>query len=412
MELKRDGGDEFERQPTPDGRAQKRCRSRVAPPPGCPPGFTPDLSPGRLSGDDGSGSSDCGGGGGRGGGARGAPRSGGVGTDAEAPSARALAPLLSAPPRLAATPCSASPRWQAGEGVPPLVVPPLPCCPGWDSACAALGRCTLGAAVLERLHDEDGATVDVVAWPAQPAPGGAAAEAQRPPQQPAPAPRQPSPPRTLVVYKRYEVRGSARVVDAACEEVALFGAMGGRAHTIPLLCSFGDAANNPVLVFPYVEDRRPVSPAEVRSYGRQLFEALAFLHGELRTVHRNVKRANILWDGDRLQLIDFEGACPVTAGALLPRFGNTAYRAPEVVAAKPASRREAAAAYVWCPREGCLTPASAYGPPADVWSAGVVMGELLLGARRLLHADRRACRARGVGRVCVRVLRHPGRRRR
>ena len=111
--------------------------------------------------------------------------------------------------------------------------------------------------------------------------------------------------------------------------------MRGRCHIIPLLDTFRDARSNPVLVFPYIgDDHTPREPSAVRSYMRQLLQALAFLHDELGVMHRNIKRANVLFSGAGvLMLIDFEGACHASAGAVF-----------QVYSAVPAGRRGVRAA--------------------------------------------------------------------
>lgn len=121
---------------------------------------------------------------------------------------------------------------------------------------------------------------------------------------------------------------------------------------------------------------------------RQLLEALAFLHDDLHVMHRNIKRANILFSGETgaLTLIDFEGACPVTEGAFYTRFGNNLYRAPEVAAAKMALGTPAGA-LAYNAFDDVLSPAAQYGPAADVFSAGVCFFELLMGCRRMLDPD-------------------------
>jgi serine/threonine protein kinase len=171
-------------------------------------------------------------------------------------------------------------------------------------------------------------------------------------------------------------------------QLSLYAEMRGRAHTIPLLDTFRDKRGNPVLVFPFMpDDHTPDSPSAVRSYMRQLLESLAFLHDELRVMHRNIKRANCLFSGGgQLTLIDFEGACHVTTGALYTRVGNNLYRAPEVAAAK-ARGSAAAAAYAYNAFDDCLSPCAPYGCLADVFSAGAIFFELLTGARRLLDGD-------------------------
>ena len=44
----------------------------------------------------------------------------------------------------------------------PRVSSDVPCCSRWASRCAAARRCVHGARVVRRIHDEDGAAVDVV----------------------------------------------------------------------------------------------------------------------------------------------------------------------------------------------------------------------------------------------------------
>lgn len=280
----------------------------------------------------------------------------------------------------------------------------VPCCALWATDCAEAGRCVHGARLIRRIHDEDGAAVDVVyttqRFEAESACGT--------------APRALLPQPRAVVYKTYdtarnesleflvqtEVRGSAQALrfmpsvmrgpDAPLlrPQLALYAEMRGRAHTIPLLDTFRDKRGNPVLVFPFVaDDHTPDCPSAVRSYMRQLLESLAFLHDELRVMHRNIKRANCLFSGSgALTLIDFEGACHVTTGALYTRVGNNLYRAPEVAAAK-ARGSAAAAAYAYNAFDDVLSPCAPYGCLADVFSAGAVFFELLTGARRLLGGD-------------------------
>jgi len=242
----------------------------------------------------------------------------------------------------------------------PRRLPPLPCCRNW----ALCGRsCAYSATPLRLLHDEDGATVHAVCTSQFPYP---------------------------VVYKRYELDGSAALAALVREEQALLRQLGGRGRTIPLLDAFLDAAGDPVLVFPLCHDDTPSRPSSCRAYARQLLQALAFLASQ-RVMHRNVKRANVLWSEveHELRLIDFEGSARVEEGALLPRWGNNAYRAPEVAAAKPpGSPRAPPPAYVCNPLDNTLSPAAPVGCRADVFSAGLCIAELLLGVRRMLDVER------------------------
>ena len=237
-----------------------------------------------------------------------------------------------------------------------------PCCSYWRR-CLCQGYCSHDAHVVRRIHDEDGALVDVVRT------------------------RQFSTEPRRCVYKTY-LRD--KTLDwLVQEEVTLLRRLDGRCHVIQLLDTFTDEAGNMVLVMPYVEDDfTPQRPSIVRSYMRQLLTSLSFLHDECGIMHRNIKRANILFSAatHHLTLIDFEGSCAASDGAVFTRFGNNLYRAPELVAAKPA-RGQAAAVYVYNPFDCNLSPGAHSGTPVDIFSAGVVYAELLFGVRRLLDVD-------------------------
>ena len=241
-----------------------------------------------------------------------------------------------------------------------------PCCSDWRECCRQ-GRCSHGASLVRRIHDEDGALVDIVRT------------------------RQFSPEPRRCVYKTYDRDKTLRwLVD---EEIALLRRLAGRCHVIELLDTFTDEAGNTVLVMPYVDDDfQPQRPSIVRSYMHQLLTCLAFLHDQCGVMHRNVKRANILFSAatHRLKLIDFEGSCAVAGGAgtsaVYTRFGNNLYRAPELVAAKP-PHGQVAAVYVYNPFDDNLSPGAPSGTPVDIFSAGVVFAELLFGVRRLLDVD-------------------------
>ena len=76
----------------------------------------------------------------------------------------------------------------------------MPCCALWASACAAARLCVHGARVVRRIHDEDGAAVDVVYTQqrfACEAPSEAAPRCDARPLPPLAAPR-------AVAYKTYD----------------------------------------------------------------------------------------------------------------------------------------------------------------------------------------------------------------
>ncbi|XP_017777171.1 PREDICTED: cyclin-dependent kinase 1-like [Nicrophorus vespilloides] len=94
----------------------------------------------------------------------------------------------------------------------------------------------------------------------------------------------------------------------------------------------------------------------VRSYTKQLMEALAFIHSN-RVMHRDVKPDNVLVDNEgNLKLADF-GLCrkfSIPMKNYTQRIMSLWYRAPEI-----------------------LFGSSMYGPKVDMWGAGCVMAEII-----------------------------------
>jgi serine/threonine protein kinase len=122
------------------------------------------------------------------------------------------------------------------------------------------------------------------------------------------------------------------------------------------------------LVFEYSENdlkrlikkcKEPLEKHRVKSFMRQMMEGLAYCHRR-RIMHRDLKPHNLLIDNnDRLQLADFGLARTFT----LPIREYTHevitlwYRSPEI-----------------------LMGQKIYSTPADIWSAGCIFAEMILGA--------------------------------
>lgn len=100
-----------------------------------------------------------------------------------------------------------------------------------------------------------------------------------------------------------------------------------------------------------VAERGPLPEWQAAAIGRQVAQALAAAHAR-GIVHRDVKPANILLDGERAVLTDFgiaamSGATALTGTGNL--IGSPEFMAPERVNGQPA------------------------GPPSDLWSLGVTL---------------------------------------
>jgi hypothetical protein len=102
--------------------------------------------------------------------------------------------------------------------------------------------------------------------------------------------------------------------------------------------------------------------ADVAAIGVELLDALGYAHGE-RIVHRDVKPQNVMVDeSGRVKVMDFGIALMIDADTLTAEgdvIGTLAYMSPEQAAGRRA------------------------GPPSDVYSAGVVLYELLAGENPL-----------------------------
>ncbi|EOD34478.1 hypothetical protein EMIHUDRAFT_56026, partial [Emiliania huxleyi CCMP1516] len=99
-------------------------------------------------------------------------------------------------------------------------------------------------------------------------------------------------------------------------------------------------------------------PPEVAALMRQVASGLAYMHS-LNLHHRDLKPANVMLDSaGRAKIIDFGLACVVFASRrsrTKTKVGTDAYMSPE----KAVGKR--------------------YGPADDVWAAGCILAELLLG---------------------------------
>lgn len=96
----------------------------------------------------------------------------------------------------------------------------------------------------------------------------------------------------------------------------------------------------------------------VKLYAYQIFRALAYIHS-LSIVHRDIKPQNLLVDplSHQLKLCDFGSAKKIVKGEKnVAYICSRYYRAPELIFG-----------------------ATEYTSAVDVWSAGCVIGELLLG---------------------------------
>ncbi len=108
-----------------------------------------------------------------------------------------------------------------------------------------------------------------------------------------------------------------------------------------------------------------LSDADVAAVGVELLDALGYAHGE-RIVHRDVKPQNVMVDeSGHVKVMDFGIARMIDAETLTDAgdvVGTLAYMSPEQAAGRRA------------------------GPPSDVYSAGMVLYELLAGENPLRGA--------------------------
>ena len=109
----------------------------------------------------------------------------------------------------------------------------------------------------------------------------------------------------------------------------------------------------------YINDNHGLSENEARRIFYQLVTVLEYLHAEKRVVHRDLKAENVLLDRyNNIRLVDFGLSKAFTKGDpfLITTCGSPAYVSPEIIREQP------------------------YTSAADVWSAGIVLYAMVVGA--------------------------------
>jgi serine/threonine protein kinase len=111
-------------------------------------------------------------------------------------------------------------------------------------------------------------------------------------------------------------------------------------------------------LFEMLTTKGPFDEDTARNYFHQLVDAIDYMH-ERRAAHRDLKPENILFDHQgRLKVADFGFSIVANSqiGQLRSKCGTPSYAAPEL-----------------------FNPDSYAGPPADIWSMGVVLFAMLTG---------------------------------
>ena len=114
---------------------------------------------------------------------------------------------------------------------------------------------------------------------------------------------------------------------------------------------------------------------QIKSVFKQLLEALAFMH-EHKYVHRDIKSSNILLDSHfRLKLADF-GLARCIEPSILEQMQSSGDRSSSSMSSNDLTNKVIT---LWYRPPEILLGACQYGPAVDVWSAGCILAELLLG---------------------------------
>jgi glycogen synthase kinase 3 beta len=114
---------------------------------------------------------------------------------------------------------------------------------------------------------------------------------------------------------------------------------------------------SPSSLYRLIKKKHKMNEREAKKYSKEMFQALAYLHN-LGICHRDIKPQNLLIStAGNLQICDFGSAKQLKQGeSNIAYICSRYYRAPE-----------------------CLLGGRNYSVSIDVWAAGCVIGEMLLG---------------------------------